>query len=331
MVGKGLTGAPSKLDVATMILMPIQTPENTIQGGYQVSPNHRQVASWKSYFDANGKKTSVSVIIENNAGIKLAEVPGDIETWDTFYWLGNERFVIGDYGQPYVLNPFTGGDFTFYDWHPQSPGGWRIVPVWETNGVFDSQLNRILYMQEDKTMLLWDLDSEQILFSTSLKGRYLPEARPKWAWDDSQVVIGYTATDGVELADELFSISRDGQITQLTELGQYYQEVGISEFSWSPDGERIAFFFKDFSQWDNPWHLAILEVETQELINYCGLAGWMDPPVEPVWSPDGKQLLVGRAEVDQETFSTILVDISRNYAARLADQLVPAGWMVKEP
>lgn len=306
-------------------------PENVQFGNYQVSPDRQLLAYWKISYSANLRQTGKWILIEDTSGNLLLEISGDMETWDTFYWLDNERFVIGDYGQPYVLNPFTGDDLTFYEWHAKSPGGWRIVPVWETNGVFDSQLSRILYMQEDKTMLLWDIKSEQILFSASLKGRYLPAGRPKWAWDDSQVVIGYTATDGVEIGDELFSISRDGEITQLTELGKDYQEVGISEFSWSPDGERIAFFFKDFSQRDNPWQLATLDVETQEVINYCGLAGWMRPPVEPVWSPDGKQLLIGRAEADQETFSTILMDISGNYAARLADQLVPAGWMIKEP
>jgi hypothetical protein len=325
-VGKGLTGAPSRLDLATMVLQPIKTPENTIQGGYQVSPNRQQVASWKSYFDANEHKTSVSVVIEDNTGKTLAEVPGDLEAWDAFYWLDNERIVIGTYSQPYVLNPFTGEAFDISEWYAQSPGGLHIGPVWETNGVFDKKLNLLFYIQEGLKMLLWDIEKQQILATLQPQVSYVPGDRPKWAWDDSQLVIGYKMSKNA--SDELFSISRDGQLIQLTELGKYYPRVRISKLNWSPDGQQIAFFFKDYSNQENPWQLAILYIKTHEVTNYCGLAGWMRPPVEPIWSPDGNQLLIGRAEMDEVAYSTILIDLSQGYAAKLADNLVPSGWMV---
>jgi dipeptidyl aminopeptidase/acylaminoacyl peptidase len=327
-VGKGITGAPSKLDVATMILMPIQTPENTIQGGYQVSPNHRQVASWKSYFDANGKKTSVSVVIENNAGIKLTEVPGDIETWDTFYWLDNERIVIGAYGQPNVLNPFTGEFYGLSKWYAQSPGGLHIIPLWDVNGVFDSQLSRIFYIQEGLTMLLWDMQSQKILAQLEPYSKYISGDQPQWSWDDKEIVFGYVSA--TNMGEELFSISRDGEMSQLTALGQYYSQVRISKFSWSPDGRNIAFFFKDKSKDGSQYQLAVLNKETLQVTNYCNLGGFMDPKkenVRPIWSPDGTKLLIGRLEADQTTFKTILVDLSDEYAVQLAENLVPVGWM----
>jgi Tol biopolymer transport system component len=64
-----------------------------------------------------------------------------------------------------------------------------------------------------------------------------------------------------------------------TELGKY------SEPAWSPDGTRIAAFFDG--------GLAILDARTRKEMERVSLPKRDAPPQDPVWSPDGKSLLVG--------------------------------------
>jgi dipeptidyl aminopeptidase/acylaminoacyl peptidase len=63
------------------------------------------------------------------------------------------------------------------------------------------------------------------------------------------------------------------------ELGKY------SEPAWSPDGTRIAAFFDG--------GLAILDALTRKEMERVSLPKRDAPPQDPVWSPDGKSLLVG--------------------------------------
>lgn len=327
--GKGYSaGSDVKVNLQTKTVTEITTPKNKSQGGYLVSPNGEQLAYFDFHYGANGNLDALNLIIENMNGKVLAKIPGNVDAWDTFYWLDNRRIVIGAGGQPTVYDPFTGERYGMEQWYAQSPGGLKTIPVWGVNGVFDSKLERLFYLQEDGTMLLWDLDQKQILTKIDSNGKYDPVDQPKWAWDDSQIVLAFTPLDSINSGDELFSVSRSGQITQLTQLGKYYSKVAITKFSWSPDGHLIAFFFIDMSKKNNPEQFAILDLATLRVTNYCNLGGVMNPNVEPVWSPDGTKVLVGRLESDQTTFKTILVDISDEYAAQLAENLVPAGWMV---
>jgi WD40 repeat protein len=328
--GKGYSGPDSKIDLRTGTLIQRNVPENTRFGGYKVSPDGKRLAYWKILYSTDKKQVARSIVIEDYEGKILKDVPADLETWDTVYWLDNDRVVIGMYGQPYALNPFTGKKFGFSEWYSQSPGGLKTISVWDVNGVFDSQLSRLFYIQEDDTLLLWDLQTKEVLARLEPHGKYPPFDRPKWSWNNKEVVVGYTLTAATNSGEELFSVSRDGIVTQLTELGKYYVQVRISKISWSPDGRKVAFFFRDLSEENSSSQLAILDRETLQVTNYCDLSGLMftRPDVEPVWSPDSKKLLIGRMESDLSTVSTVLVDISNEYAVRLAENLVPAGWMV---
>jgi Tol biopolymer transport system component len=316
-----------EMDLKTRTLTSIIWPKNTQIGGYTVSPDGKRIAYWKILYSNEKRQIARSIIIEDANGNILKELSGDVETWKTFYWLDNQRIVIGMDGQPYVLNPFTGEGYDLSKWYAQSPGGLKTIPVWDVNGIFDSQLSRLFYIQEDDTLLLWDLKIHQILVRINPNSSFSSDDQPKWAWDDSEIVLG-RASGAENQGEELFSVSRDGKINQLTELSKEYHQVAILKFNWSPNGQNIAFFFRDKSKENNVSQFAVLNRKTLKIINFCNLSGFMQPNVEPVWSPDGNKLLIGRLEADSKTYKTVLLDLSNETAAILTENRIPAGWMV---
>jgi hypothetical protein len=329
--GKGFTAnGDAIMDLQTRTLTPIEEGVVSIS----VSPDRERLAYFYAHHGADGKRDAVTLIIKNMDGKVLAKVPGDVDNWDGFYWLDNKRVVITLYNQPLVLNPFTREHYDLSKWYAQSPGGLKTIPVWEVNGVFDAQLSRLFYLQEDDTMLLWDLKSRKILakltptITYGPKGTttYRPADQPKWLWDDSQIILSYSPSDTPNPSDEFYGVTREGQINQLTHLSKYYPKVAIENFSLSPDGRLVAFFFTDLSNKNNLEQLAILDLATAKVTNYCNPSGSTLIARRPVWSPDGQKLLIEGIESDQSV-KTILVDIANEYAAPLVENLVPIDWM----
>jgi Tol biopolymer transport system component len=83
---------------------------------------------------------------------------------------------------------------------------------------------------------------------------------------------------------------------------------------------------------DHKASLAVLDTETLEITDYCvevevsdeWIEGW---PPAPIWSPDGKQILV----VDQQELyysQVIWVDLENGVSARMGKDKGAAGWML---
>jgi Tol biopolymer transport system component len=96
--------------------------------------------------------------------------------------------------------------------------------------------------------------------------------------------------------------------------------------SWSPDGEKIAFWASDGQ---NDW-LAVVNTLTGGVENYCvssvssGIFSWFLPA--PIWSSDGKLLMVENRYQDNAS-RLLVVDMDRKFAFPIANDVSPIGWM----
>jgi hypothetical protein len=183
--------------------------------------------------------------------------------------------------------------------------------------------------------VLWEIKTNQEI---ALLPTYGVRRKPEWSPDGKQVAMVKALTDTVvdKPGDqELFSLNREGAATRLTYLTEYYDRVELGQFSWSPDGRYIAFglYAEPFQSPDvspqdgleNVARLAVLDTHSHVVTNYCVpiYYGW----ISPIWSPDSQQLLI--EDVTEVGKSLVyLVDIQQGFAAKIAEDVSPQGWMV---
>ena len=196
---------------------------------------------------------------------------------------------------------------------------------------YDPGFTRAVYMQWTEpsqstyAYVLWDIKKRQALATQTVVGYPIP----KWSPDGLQFI-----TTGLIDLDyrEIFSISRNGQIKRLTYLGNYSSDMEIVNYSWSPDGQRIALLLVKEND-SKIATIATLDVDTGIITDYCvpiTMNGdTYTNTFTPIWSPNSEQVIA------QDWFTvdhrrTILVDVIGNYAVQIAEDLEPLAW-VKNP
>lgn len=114
---------------------------------------------------------------------------------------------------------------------------------------------------------------------------------------------------------------------QLTNFGNYFSYAEIGNASWSPDGKYLAFFIATKpSECGEGEFLAVMEIETRIVTNYCiyVVPGGTGP--QPIWSPDSRFIAVEPHEPDNDR--VIVVDSEQGWVAQVAgDNSYPGGWL----
>jgi Tol biopolymer transport system component len=141
------------------------------------------------------------------------------------------------------------------------------------------------------------------------------------------------------IGEEFYSIELEGEVTRLTYLTDTYSKVRIGKWNWSPDGRDIALWLEvepvsypnlDLELGLEPaWRLAVFNTVTKVETNYCFPGG--NAYVAPLWSPDGRQIVVQNVSQTTGKEQIFLVDIASGSAGKIAEDLVPVGWMVNSP
>jgi Tol biopolymer transport system component len=284
----------------------------------------------------------VKLILSNSKGEQLKP----ISWWNTYpfsvgvgAWLNDQQLWVNGV----LFNLYTGKKQMF---KPETFTGIAQDQYGFYPFVLDPTLTRVMYPYDPIYIALADLGTKQVL--TTLTD--FTAARPEVAWlpDGSHVaVVGTVFVDQAQEipADEIFIVDKDGkQVQQATHLSAYYpisglkgaQTYHLQNLAWSPDGRYIAF-------WDNSLRLYVLDTETDEVTSYCkwgekpppslvtpGPSRWWPDEQAPIWSPDGKQLLIGYRDTN-DALHTVILDIENNVAFSIANDMIPVGWMVKEP
>lgn len=203
--------------------------------------------------------------------------------------------------------------------------------VWNlSRAVYNTSLTSLIYQSYQGSNVLWNLKTnKEILHILSSPSN--PE--PKWLSDDqTALVVGVPRKELEEAGDELFLVNTDGKVSQLTYLTELYPFVDIGGFSISPDEQIVGFWFI-FESSENiqqpnivrPYQLAILNLESGEVINYCIQSNTQGPPLPPIWSPDGKFLLV--QDTNYEHNKIFIINVQERWIYNFSTDLWAAIWV----
>jgi dipeptidyl aminopeptidase/acylaminoacyl peptidase len=336
------------LDMSTQRSFQIARPNENL-GNFVISKDKKSMAFNSTVLDSAGKIIQDQLVVATADGQWQKAIPWE-EKWSGLLdWTDDDRLLIEtsdssavrqDIHVYLVLDPFSGKREILPSDYPGYIYDTRI-PYWDGwNGVlYDPALTRVIYPQtmtgDDTvfTLALRDLSGNYPI--TSLENIYqdglsfsVVASMPVWSPDSSQ--FAFVGHDLSQPAFELYRVSRDGQPEQLTNLSSVAFLKGLV-FRWSPDGRKIV-MLADMNplSWSGTVTILILDVETKEIMDTCismEIGSVDENSIGPIWSPDGQQFLFVDF-TDNEHSRVILVDNVQGYAAQIAENVNPRGWMI---
>jgi len=318
-----------------------------------------------AYSEHDPNTLAMSLVVHVLNEDKKIEIPWPSSRGDLSRWQDNTHLLFTDYSTdpPYahfVLNPFTDEKILL----PDFPNVSDKLINWERAGsaVYDQTLEYVVYAAWDEALskheyVLWHIPSQTemaILPGNSYGGYSVAYAElipidgvsynpPVWSTADTRVAVISSAPDNSKV-DEIFTMDKDGNIQQLTEFSNQFEQANIRTLSWSPDGKMLAFFITtEPGSYRTPRNeqLAILDTMANHVTIYCidgdvvGTRAGMfigddQQTPAPLWSPDGSQLIIEN-RYGEDASRLILFDIASHTAYEVGQNMQPIGWMLREP
>lgn len=299
---------------------------------------------WLAYYDYGASKL---MLLDGNGDMY------DIVDWDDQWhrvlsWLDRDKLVIQQKGEMtgnsippvgiYSLNDHSYLELTRDYPNQYFPAEWEYL--WTSSTIYDPDLTMVIYpaFPTDSQVLslnLVDLQTGQVIAEIGgYRGGII--STPKWSPNGDRLATpierglpqDYTAT--VYHHQEFIISDRYGNYEQVTNFNDYFEEPRIGHFNWSPDGQRIAFWFQNWPESHDEF-LMVLDISTRQVVNYCIASDPRDgPSAPPIWSPDGNSLIarVIGYENGEEEDNIVLIDLKNAYAVTIAQNLRPIGWLI---
>ncbi len=311
--------------------------------GYAISPDKKRLA----YVNEN----NTELVVINTEGEKIASVrwQDNWKRWQDYIgplprWFSDHLVIFGSDveipGSVIILDPFTGklqefvGSFPDI-YNPLNEGGFQTFWNDPTFSVFDSSLTRVVYLSSTtgkNALVLWDFETNTELWR--LTNRYLVNVRPEWSQDNSKLIAALP-TDETANHFEIFNITRDGQLTQLTNfVASYSFAMIVGELTWSPDRRFISFGLTTEQGDTEITRLMLYDTTENVIVDYC-IQGDYRPPslMKTYWSPDSQQLIVELSRSDDQgslVRNILLVGPAKGYVVKMGENWQIIGWMAPE-
>ena len=328
------------------IILPEKTDD--VIRSMHVSPDRQRLAHVQDSFHP----ISSLLVITGIDGQPLLTILWEDSWRQVAGWFDNERLWISrkrgesENDALILLNPFTGKQEALPADFPDNTGWIHPGPRWRwfnaSATIYDPTLSRVLYPSGFAKLILWDVQANtEIAVVTRTSSVNVP---PKWSPDGQRFLISgpsaLNTSQPLTAADadrqELFSVSREGEVRRLTYLTDIYDEVRFGDYAWSPDGRYVALsLVADPNAYPDLYpttgfiygRLAVLDIVTGEVTDYCVPNRTLAPPV---WSPDGRQVVFEHNGAGREN-DVYLIDLSQNFAMKIAEDVSPVGWMTAAP
>lgn len=307
----------------------------------KVSPDYTKLL----YYDVQSISTQV---IDANQKL-IANIPDSSEQYLHVEWLNNTNILLDKRGENFprelpTLVIYNIETKIHQDYNPVLPNffdfpnevRWdiysRIVP--------HPSLDYLLYPARKATsnpteveisVVLWDMihqrEIQKIIAGTYFQPVWSPDgnsfilgAPPRSPRNSSVVFTNTKDTAPFYYGSELLRVDLRGNVERLTYLSK--DDISnVNNFTWSPDGQRIAFGHLTGSVHpDTPGVLSILDVESEKIVDYC-ISGI------PKWSADSKYILLTHTK-EQFMNEVYIIDIETAQAWLLAENATAIGWMV---
>jgi hypothetical protein len=352
-LGNGSTSSDTYLiDMSTKTKTQIAQPNENLFN-FNISPDRTWLAYGQAIFDEDRIHPSEeNLIIATADGQIYTSMRWEPEWWFIEEWLDNQWLIIeteindevnedSNKSAYLLVNPFTTERKILKSEFPDSNE--------LTYTVYDPKLTRVAYLKKGRfddapwapIFTLMDVNTQKTLVNLDLYLDYRTE--PHWETGGEYFAIApslLTDNFGEEWPSyEILKVTKDGEISKMTNLLEHYQWVYISDLSWSPDNRYIAFWFSTWQD-EKPsitdckeQQLAILDTITGHVTNYC-IQGDYFAHVSgarkvsaPIWSPDSKQIVVENRYSEYQN-RVILVDLDQEIAFLVAEEMEPVGWLL---
>jgi hypothetical protein len=164
---------------------------------------------------------------------------------------------------------------------------------------------------------LWDVPRHSELW----RSLFLADSTdpPSWSPDGSKIAFSVLPSGDPPFTGQLTVVGRDGIVSVSVDLSSAKDtaqpSVAASMPSWSPQGDRIAFWIMRWgTDVDTPVTLAIIDLATREVTDYCVEGGYN---TLIVWSPDGQHVTNGHR----------VLSLADSTVYELGEYGPPLGWL----
>jgi hypothetical protein len=306
-----------------------------ISGGYvglysedfHLSPNGKWLAYIENYTNETYQTQSRRLRLISGDLIPILPSGWDADWQWILGWIDDNWLAIWlphqEAGTITVLNPFTAKTqllstgFTF----PESR--YKASPwyIWGRPKLFFSpDLTKVIFPNADKGVL-WDVVAQKELWSGNIY-QYAESDNAKWSQDGKYAVIIVSKSSGEKLY--LYDAVKK-QATHIPLAG--YE--GIGEFSFSPDGQKIAIWVTpDFLGWE-PKELMVIDLERKTITDTCVHSSAVVTS-QPVWSSLHTNMFITSVTWQNPVSAVAMIDLSKYVITPvLFDKVKVAGWITE--